>query len=408
MMLYYEIKKVFSRGGSKIALIILCLMIPVIAGVCINSSVWVNETGKEEKGLFAIHKLKEATKEWSGMLTQDKIAEVIEANARIEATPEARSEETKKQNIAYGWKQGFQDIRELINNSFCEFREYDYYKADSLEPSQAGSFYSNRTAALKKWLNKEAEYYYTNAQKAYFVRQYEKLKKPLYYEYMEGWKYLFEYSPTILMLMMIILGVLIAPVFSCEKQLNADSIFYASCHGRGSAIMAKIKAGLVITTVIYWLTMLLYTGVILGIYGVSGAGCRIQAADAWKSFYNITNFQEYLIIILGGYLGCLFMTALTMLVSAKSKSTVLAAIVPFILIFAPSFLGFIETRTMSELLGLLPDQLLQMNVVIRLFNVYEIGKKIVGAAGLLFILYILLTLLLVPVIYQVFRKYEVK
>jgi hypothetical protein len=257
-------------------------------------------------------------------------------------------------------------------------------------------------------LEGEAKYYYSSSEKKYFISQYEKMKEPLDYEYMEGWKYLLEYSPTILMIMTIIIGVLVAPIFSCEKQLDADSIFYAAYHGRGKAVLTKVKAGFLITTIIYWSAMLIYTCSILSVFGVSGAGCKIQVAESWKSFYNITNLQEYIIVLIGGYVGCVFMATLTMFVSARFNSTVLAAIVPFILIFAPSFLSFINSRLLSKILGLFPDQLLQMNKVINLFNVYDIGGKVVGAAMILFIIYILLTLLLQPVIFQIYRKSEVK
>ncbi|HEX3030233.1 MAG TPA: ABC transporter permease [Clostridia bacterium] len=403
-MLYYEMKKVFSRSGSKIALFILGVLIVVVVGSCVNSLIWVNEKGEEEKGFYSIQKLKEASSEWSGPLTKDRIAQVINENARINATAEAQSKDVRRQNIAYGWKQGFRDIRDLINNSFCEFREYNYYRVDSLSAFDAGSFYANRTSSLKRWLGGEAKYYYTEPEKEYFIGKYEKMKEPLDYEYMEGWKCIFEYSATILMIMTIIIGILIAPVFSCEKQLNSDAVFYTAYHGRGRAIIAKVEAGFLITTLIYWGMMLVYTCAVLSIFGAGGANCQIQAAGAWKSFYNLTNLQEYLIVIFGGYVGCIFMASLTMFVSAKSKSTVLAAIVPFVMIFAPSVSGFLNNRLLSEILGLFPDQLLQMNVVLKLFNVYEVGGKVVGAAGLLFTIYILLTLLLQPVTFQVFRK----
>ncbi len=406
-MLYYEIKKVFSGYGNKIALFILGILIIVLLGFCINDSVWVNENGEEEKGFSAIHKLKEASVEWSGLLTEDRIAQVINENGKINNTPEAQSEDTRQQNIAYGWKQGFDEIRNLINYSFCEFREYDYYKVDSLSTADASNFYTNRIESLEKWLDGEAKYYYSNVEKEYFINQYEKMKEPLDYEYMDGWKKLLEYASTILMIMTIIIGVIVAPIFSCEKQLNSDSVFYAAFHGRGKAVLAKVKAGFFITTIIYWSTMLIYTCTILSVFGVSGAGCQIQAADAWKSFYNITNLQEYIIVLFGGYVGCVFMSSLTMFVSAKLKSTVLAAIVPFILIFAPTFLSSINNRLLSGIMGLFPDQLLQMNRVINLFNIYEIREKVFGSALLLFIIYILLTLLLQPVIYRIYRKSEI-
>ena len=69
--------------------------------------------------------------------------------------------------------------------------------------------------------------------------------------------------------------------------------------------------------------------------------------------------EKYLLTAAGGYIGCLFISALSMLVSAKTRSTVVAVLVPFILIFIPSFLANINSPAVARLLGLLPDQLLQ-------------------------------------------------
>ena len=138
-----------------------------------------------------------------------------------------------------------------------------------------------------------------------------------------------------------------------------------------------MKAGAIIITAIYWAVMLLYTMLVLGILGVDGANCPIQSSmSGWKSIYNITNAQEYILIVLGGYLGCLFMQSLTMLVSAKTNSSVIAVIVPFILIFLPSFLSGTSLPLLNKILGLLPDQMLQMNQVVKFFNLYEIGGKV--------------------------------
>lgn len=132
-----------------------------------------------------------------------------------------------------------------------------------------------------------------------------------------------------------------------------------------------------------------------------------DSMSGWKSIYNITNAQEYILIVLGGYLGCLFMQSLTMLVSAKTNSSVIAVIVPFILIFLPSFLSGTSLPLLNKILGLLPDQMLQMNQVVKFFNLYEIGGKVFCAVPILIISYSILLLLIVPVIYFIYRRKEV-
>ena len=98
---------------------------------------------------------------------------------------------------------------------------------------------------------------------------------------------------------------------------------------------------------------------------------------------------------------------ITMLVSAKTNSSVIAVIVPFILIFLPSFLSGTSLPLLNKILGLLPDQMLQMNQVVKFFNLYEIGGKVFCAVPILIISYSILLLLIVPVIYFIYRRKEV-
>lgn len=95
-----------------------------------------------------------------------------------------------------------------------------------------------------------------------------------------------------------------------------------------------------------------------------------------------------------------------MLASAKTRSKALAVTIPFILLFIPSFLSGISV--LSEVLGLLPDQLLQICTAIKTFNLYQIGGKIIGAVPIILTLYFILFCILLPVLYQVYRKIEIK
>lgn len=407
-MTYYEIRKVFLRKGSKIAVAFVLAVIAVVLYFIVGENVYINENGDAEKGFAAISKIRELKKEWSGELTEEQIRRVIEENIRISQTPEALSDDFQQNDIAFSQKQGFEDIRNLLNYSYGSFNDYNYYLADSLSPDDAPYFYSNRIKNLKNWLETDAKGQFSTEEKEYLISSYEKLKTPLYYEYQNGWKSLFQYSPTIIMILTMVLGFLCAGIFSGEFHQKASAVFYSSYYGRNRAIWAKVKAGFIIITGIYWAVIFLYTGLVLGILGADGAKCPIQSTMAgWKSIYNITNSQEYLLIVLGGYLGCMFMLVLCMLVSAKTNSSVVAVTVPFVFIFLPSFLSGTNIALLDKTLGLLPDQLLQMNQVIKYFNVYQIDSKVFCAAPVLIILYSILTMLAIPMVYRVYRKKEV-
>lgn len=408
-MTIYEIKKVFYKTSSKIAILVL-LFVMGIACFFATSVEWVDENGDDHIGPAAVSKLRAVQKEWAGYLDEEKISKVIEENTRIRTTPEALSDNVQKSNIAYGWGQGISDIRDLLNSSFAtRFREYDYYRADSLTKKDACNFYSNRTLLLKEWLEDEAKDQFTEAEKEYLISQYENLETPMYYDYMKGWSQLFEYAPTIVMLSMLVLSYLVAGIFSNEFSLKSDSIFFTSFYGRNKAVMAKIKAGFIIVTVLYFAAFILYTAITLLYLGADGWNLAIQIDRGnWKSFYNITIWQEYLLIAIGGYIGCLFLSFMVMLVSAKTKSAVFAVMIPVILLFIPSFTGNIRNHIIQKvLLGLLPDQLLDIGTALNVFNIYSFFGIMIGAVPIIMVLYTVLTVVIIPFLYKEYRHKQI-
>lgn len=78
------------------------------------------------------------------------------------------------------------DIRDLLNCDYGEFNDYNYYLADSLSPDEAVDFYSNRIKNLKNWLETDGKDQFSEKEKSYLIRAYEKMKTPLYYDYQAG------------------------------------------------------------------------------------------------------------------------------------------------------------------------------------------------------------------------------
>lgn len=407
-MVRFEIKKIFSKPLNKIALILIAVVVCIESHLAISSMLYVDENGDTITGIFAAQPLREAKMQWCGYITEDILSRIVEENAHISNSDEYLSDDVKENNKAFSKMQGFYDIRSIINRAFCSFRQYDYYRIDSISGDEVRSFYERRISYLVEWLNSdEAINHFSDEEKLFLIGQYNKLETPLYYEYFDGWDVLLERAPAIIMLLVLVTGFLVSGIFSDEFQLKADSIFFSTRLGRTKAVSAKIGAGFIMISAIYWITILIYSGIVLTSLGFDGAECAIQIGSSnWKSFYNITYFQDYLLTVFGGYIGSLFILTFSMFVSAKSRSSVLAVTIPFILIFIPSFLSGISA--LSEVLGLLPDQLLQMCKTVQLFNTYQIGNKVVGAVPIIVITYLFLYCILVPGLYRVYKNIEVK
>ena len=86
----------------------------------------------------------------------------------------------------------------------------------------------------------------------------------------------------------------------------------------------------------------------------------------------------------------------------------LSAVLPFAVIFLPALLlGDINTL-LSNILGLLPDKLLQINRDLAYFDLYQLGDSVMGAIPILLVLYTVLTLLFIPLLYKTYQHKQLK
>ena len=141
------------------------------------------------------------------------------------------------------------------------------------------------------------------------------------------------------------------------------------------------------------------------VIGADGAGCPIQL-DFWRSVYHITIFQAYLFIIAGGYIGTLLASSLAMLISAYSRfnsdgddSAVYHTLC--ISVFKPYHYP-------AWGLYAFPDQLMEIYIDLKESALFEIGGRVVTSAMIITPLYTIVSLILYPVIYQVYKRTEVK
>ena len=416
MMVRYEIKKVLGRPSGKIALFLfVCVIIlslwTTIFGDEYGDLVWVNEQGDAEYGFAAHQKLRKAQNEWAGELDEEHLESIIRELNRIAATPEYNSDEYNQRDIAFHWRMGIDPVRGMLYRTFSPgLQNFDYYLADTLSPSVAGKFYSQRVELLRSYLyeedNEEAARL-SDREKEYLISQYEKLEGPIYYDYHRGWYQTLSNLTFIMLLGTLVMGYLVSGIFSNEFKWKSDAVFFTTYHGRSWAVSAKIKAGMVLVSVLYWGGVLICTLFTLGFCGFDGGNCAIQF-DCYRSFYNLTYLQTYLLYVVSCYIGILFMMFLCMWVSAKTRSAVFATTIPFILIFVPNFFANSTLAdALSGVLALLPDKMFDLFAHLKYFDVYDLGFTVVGAWPLLFVIYSVLAVVLVPVMYREFRTKQI-
>lgn len=410
MMLLFEVKKVLSKPLNKAALLILAAVLIIGSFLTIRDVKYIDADGNSSTGISAARHLQEEKNQWEGYLTEDVLKSVIQENTAVSTSPEAQSDDIQENNKATAMGQGISDIREMINLAFGEIDNYDYYRINNVSEDEVGSLYEQRIAGLKNYLNRDdVTEAFSEDEKEWLINKYESLDTPLYYEYADGWKALMDsqYLPTLMMITVLIIGFLVSGIFSDEFSWKADSIFFSARLGRGRAVLAKMGAGFLITTVLYWSVVLLFGLIVLAVLGFGGGGCAVQTGVSnWNSIYNITYFQDYLLSTFGGYIGSLFIVTLAMLVSAKTHSTVFAITIPFILTCVPPFVGRLEA--FARIMTLFPDQLLSINKNLEDFSLYHIGGNIFGGVTVIIPLYLILFCLVFPILFIVYRKTQIK
>ena len=402
-MLQFEIKKSFSKFKNRMAVLILLVILVAVSMLTMNRVEYIDSDGNHVSGMPGAKSLRAEKNKWKGNLTEDVLKEVARENASINNSTEALSDDNEQQDKAYARKQGISSIAELINNAFSEWRDYNYYAIDNVSIEEAGSVYERRVSNLKKYLD-SGEEIFTDLEKEFLIQRYEELKTPFYYEYTDGWSALLQNVSTFILILALIIGFLVSGIFSDEFQTNADAIFFSSKLGRNRAVLAKMGAGFAVTTVFYVVFLLLYTAIVLAALGADGANCPIQM-DMWRSAYNITFMEAYLLIAAGGYVGTMFASTLSMLASAAMRSTATAIIVPFIVLCAFPFLS--RVITLPGICSFFPDQLLEIYITIKEFNLVQLGGRIMNVATLIIPAYALACLLLWPLLYRIYRKAEV-
>lgn len=370
----------------------------------INRVEYVDERGNHSTGISAARNLREAKNEWAGYLTEEVFQSVLEENRMINNADEVSSDSIEEENKRFAKKQGISTIREVINNAFSEYRDYNDFAIDNISDDEVGNVYERRIANLKEWLD-SGEEIFSEKEKNFLIQQYEDLETPFYYEYMDGWSALLQNISTFILILALVIGFFVSGIFSDEFQTKADSIFFSTRLGRNKGVLSKMGAGFIIVSAFYAFFIFLYTFIVLIVLGADGANCPIQL-DLWRSVYDVTFLQAYLIIVAGGYVGTLFASILAMLASALTHSTATAIIVPFIVLCAFPFLSRIIT--LPGVCSFFPDQLLEIYIDMKESGLVTLGGKVTTIAAVIVPVYAVICLILQPILYKVYKKTEIK
>ena len=407
MLVKYEFLKILRKKSTLIVMAASLILTGFLFGLPIMQFQTYNQDGVI-KGADGIAYEKGQYADLSVPLSEEYVAETIREVQGLFENPD---------NIGYDGNEQFligdaywngvaprEKLLNLIANTYSKPNEIlGYNNLPDLDINGGASFYQTMERKIQNLLNNPSRKL-SNEQKEYWGSMAEKVDTPLQYGYYEGWEVIIS-SFELLMFALLAICIVVAPVFSGEYQEGTDAVILSAKYGKTKLTTAKIAASLLFGTAAFILHVVVACGLPLAAFGVDGWNLPLQIANTAIP-YPLTFLQAVLINIGIIYLVLLAMVGLTLLLSAQMKSPYLVLIILVPILFIPMFLtpnG--TTGTYNLTLFLLPYRSTMPEF--SKYISYQFGSLVLDTLTIRAILYVFLTVIMLPLARLGFKKHQV-
>ncbi|MBU5675071.1 hypothetical protein KQI88_01395 [Alkaliphilus sp. MSJ-5] len=411
-LINYELTKLFCRRSTKILLIasfLLCLIL--LVGSLLTFQI-IDSDMNIRKGMSAIEYDRTTQKQFAGEYTNMEAKALL---AEIEAVcnnPQYRRTENQPANnpspltdqAYYKYLKKYDPIWTIINyqQAFPEL-------IAKVERGDLFQIYQHNAKSLDDMKDiPDPDLNNPVAQK--LTVMYKNVEIPFHIDYIEGWnKLIYGFSHILALLISAIVIICLAPIFSDEYSTGAAAILLTTKHGKNKLIKAKVAAAFTFSTSVFFIFALLYTAFYGLTYGFSGATSSLQtSADFIISPYNLTMVGLFLRVLGIGYLGLMFLTAITLFISSKSRNAYTALIPLAAILFLPLIDLSRISKVLHKILLLFPIHVMRVSEIYPMANFYNIFGLLVDQVLMAIIVSILLIFMFVPFSYRAFKSYQVQ
>lgn len=407
MLIKYEFLKILRKKSTLIVMAASLILTGFLFGLPIMQFQTYNQDGVI-KGADGIAYEKGQYADLSVPLSEEYVAETIrEVQGHFENPDNIGYDGNEQFLIGDAYWNGVAPREKLLNliaNTYSKPNEIlGYNNLPDLDINGGASFYQTMERKIQNLLNNPSRKL-SNEQKEYWGSMAEKVDTPLQYGYYEGWEVIIS-SFELLMFALLAICIVVAPVFSGEYQEGTDAVILSAKYGKTKLTTAKIAASLLFGTAAFILHVVVACGLPLAAFGADGWNLPLQIANTAIP-YPLTFLQAVLINIGIIYLVLLAMVGLTLLLSAQMKSPYLVLIILVPILFIPMFLTPNGTTGAYNLtLFLLPYRSTMPEF--SKYISYQFGSLVLDTLTIRAILYVFLTVIMLPLARLRFKKHQV-
>lgn len=406
-MIKYEWKKIWTSRLTQIS-VIGCSLFLVF---CVCSSFFqitaTDENGQTVSGMTAVEVLQNTQQRQE--LTQDRVNEIVDQYLEYINNPDISSNNEAYHYLSQEKYSTFylpnKELLSLITNVYEEPGSGSDIK-DVLENNAGKDFTQARLDRDQKYIQLlEENGKLTSIEADYWDGEVKKISE-YQYGYHKGWDMILD-ALTWPVLIMMIICIGIAPIFSGEYQSKCDSLILCMKYGKSRLVSAKIIVVWLFTTCVYWGITLIYSAVYLGLLGTDGADLPIQLKyPAVSVGYHLSMAEGTIYTLILAYFFTLGIAGITLLMSAVLKNAYGVIIIAFLLIIIPTFLSpDTGGYTWSRMLSLLPSKIADFSF--QSYITYSIGKVVIKWPDMAMIVNGFGAIIFSTFSYWIFKKHQV-
>lgn len=160
------------------------------------------------------------------------------------------------------------------------------------------------------------------------------LTTPIEIGYAEGWKNLNNDLIDFTTIIIFLIPFIIIPIFGEDPKVKMKGLYTSTKYGKRDLVKGKIITGLSVGTIIYIISVGIFSISKLLVLGFKGANLPIQSSVKYLYCpYDLTYFEQCLINVFVGFMAMLFLVAITLLITSILEQILSSAIVvSFILV----------------------------------------------------------------------------
>ncbi len=267
----------------------------------------------------------------------------------------------------------------MYNNNFVFLllQVFNDKKFDEITESDIEYFYINRIENFSE--NRIA--FLGEKEKKYVIEKASELPEPMEVGYSLGWSTINSTLVDLMTIVMLFISFICLFIFGESQKGSMNDLFLSTKNGRIDLIKSKLKVGVCLSSIAYFISVAIFTICNLLILGVKGYDLYIQSSVGFLySAYNITFLQQYLMNVLLGFVAVLLMTYITIFVSIIFRKILNAGIVIifiWILMFTLPNEIYVGYNFSHYLTNFLPYNIINFNKYYMFNDVYNLNGNIV-------------------------------